>query len=99
MLQRLYRELGKLIGSLAFDVLLARSVVLARREHPALASVASGPGAALSGLEGADASLSASALGIVFHFVELLVALIGEDLALRLVQDAWPAVVVEEEPR
>ncbi len=102
MLLRLHAELGKLIGSLAFDVLLRRALVLARRTHPVLANVTSGADAKLTGLDrapGADDSLGDAALTIVSHFVELLVVLIGEDLAMRLVEDVWPAVMVDEETR
>lgn len=102
MLKRLHQELGKLIGPLAFDVLLERSLVLARRAHPSLAAVTSGPEATLRGLDPeapAGGSVGDGALTIVCHFVELLVVLIGEDLAMRLVEDVWPAVTVQEETR
>ncbi len=100
MLTRLYQELRKLIGPLAFDVLLRRSLALSRRTHPALEAVTSSSDANLIGLDRVpDASVGEGALTVVSHFVELLVVLIGEDLAMRLVEDVWPTVLVEEEMR
>ena len=36
-------------------------------------------------------------MAIVAHFMELLAVLIGEDLAMRLLRDVWPAAAEEEE--
>jgi hypothetical protein len=98
---RLHKELGKLIGPAGIDVLLARSVVLARRAHPVLAGITAGPGGALGGLDNAaleGAELQEGAMAIVSHFIELLVSLIGEDLAMDLVRTVWP-VAAEEQDR
>jgi hypothetical protein len=92
---RLHKELGKLIGPAGVDVLLARSVVLARRAHPILAGITAGPGGTLAGLDDPalqGRELHEGAVAIVAHFIELLVTLIGEDLAMGLVGAVWPAV-------
>jgi hypothetical protein len=97
---RLHKELGKLIGPAGIDVLLARSVVLARRTHPVLAGITAGSGGTLAGLDDAaleGAELQEGAVAIVSHFIELLVTLIGEDLAMDLVRSVWPAAVEEED--
>ena len=99
ILTRLHRELGKLIGSAGFDVLLARSLVLSRRAHPSLADISAEPGGKLAGLDAgaADAAgLEEDTLSIIAYFIELLVTLIGQDLALRLVRDLWMAKAREE---
>lgn len=91
---RLHEQLGKLIGPAGLDVLLARALVLARRTHPNLAGITVGPGGTLASLDHTgrnDAAQAEAATAIVSHFVELLVTLVGEDLALRLVRDALPA--------
>ena len=96
---RLHRELGKLIGSAGFDVLLARSLVLARRAHSPFAKIRAEPGGKLAGLEaGATgaAEPEADALVIVAYFVELLATLIGEDLAISLIRDLWTATAQEK---
>jgi hypothetical protein len=98
---RIHQELGKLLGPAGIDVLLARSVVLARRAHPVLAGITAGPGGALGGLDNAaleGAELQEGAMAIVSHFIELLVSLIGEDLAMDLVRTVWP-VAAEEQDR
>jgi hypothetical protein len=92
---RFHDGLWKLIGPAGFDVLLARALVLARKDHPALVGVSAGLGGALSGLEAgplADDALRAGATEIVSRFVELLAKLVGEELALRLVRDVWPGL-------
>jgi hypothetical protein len=88
----LHERTGKVVGSGGFDVLFARALVLARRRHPILASVSAAPGGALSdSADKSDAAAMQPAIVAVFAtFVELLSVLIGEDLTLRLVRDAWP---------
>ena len=100
IMMRIHSELGKVLGPAGVDVLLARSVVLARRAHPLLEGVTPGPGGSLAGLDAAaiqGAELEEGAGAIVVHFIELLAALIGEDLATGLVRNVWPEAVEEEE--
>jgi hypothetical protein len=98
---QLHQGLAKLIGSAGVDVLLARAVVLARRDHPVLAEIALSPGGKLVGLDEGAAqngiAVQEGAIAIVSHFIELLVTLIGEDLTMRLVGDVWPEATKEEE--
>jgi hypothetical protein len=97
---RLYQQLGRLIGPAGFDVLLARALVLARRAHPFLAGITAGPGGTLAGLDAVardDAGHEEAATVIASHFIELLVRLVGEDLAMRLVRDSWSVGDDEEE--
>ncbi len=96
---RLNTALVKLVGPAGFDVLLARALVLARRAHPVLRAVTSASGGALAGLDDTTldaAELQEGALVILAYFIELLAQLIGEDLAMRLVRDVWPAAAGEE---
>jgi hypothetical protein len=96
---RFHQQLGKTIGAAGLDVLLARSLVLARRAHPLLAGITAGPGGTLAGLDDAArdaAAIQESAIAIVTYFIELMVVLIGEDLAISLVQDVWPTVEKDE---
>ncbi len=99
ILARLHRELGKLVGAAGFDALLARSLVLARRAHPVLEGVALAAGGKLTGLDAGPrdgAALEAGTLAIVSQFLELLVVLVGESLAMRLVGNVWPAAAEED---
>ena len=98
IMTQLCQALGKLIGPAGIDVLIARALVLARRGHPVLAGVTAGPGGTLTGLDDAASNrvaLQEAAMAIISQFIELLVTLIGEDLALRLVGDVWPAAAEE----
>lgn len=102
LVAQLYRKLAKLIGRDGFEVLLARSLVLAQRAHPVLARVTVASGAKLAGLDevarvmGDDAEFRHGTIAIVAQFVELIATLIGEDLAMRLVREAWPAAPEEQ---
>ena len=101
---RLRERLASLIGQTGYTTLVARAVRLAQAEVPALAHVtvdalATGAEGGLRGVRefaefargvgdagAAEAGLSA----ILAHVIGLLVTFIGEDLALRLIRDAWP---------
>jgi hypothetical protein len=89
---RLYESLANLVGPAGFDVLLARSLVLARRANPFLDNVVAGPRGTLTGLEEAAKSgpIEPGLVEVVSYFMELLAVLIGEDLAMHLARDAWP---------
>jgi len=93
ILPRLHQAFAMLIGPGGFDVLLARTIVLARRAHPILVGVGAGPAGTLTRLDDVardEVAFEEGVMAIVTQFMELLVALIGEDLALRLVRNAWP---------
>ena len=96
---QVHEALSKLIGPAGVDVLLARSLVLARRAHPVLAEITAGPHGALAGLDDAardGSALEEATVAVLSHFVQLLILLIGEDLAMRLVREVWPAVMEEK---
>jgi hypothetical protein len=99
IMKRFYQGLWKLIGPAGFDVLLARSLALARKGRPVLAGITAAPGGALHGLDNPAlerAALDDGAAEIVARFIDLLVTLIGEELAMRLVRDVWPGLEEEE---
>src|ERR671931_322954 len=98
---RLRGRLASLIGQTGYTTLVTRAVRLAQAEFPALERVtvnalATGAEGGLHGVrEFARASGNAGAAeaglsAILAHVIGLLVTFIGEDLALRLVRDAWP---------
>ena len=98
IMTRLHQELGKLIGPAGFDVMLARSLVLTRRAHSLPTGITVGPGGTLTGFDqtGRDAGALQESIGaVVSHFIELLVNLIGEELAMHLLRDLWPAAAEE----
>jgi hypothetical protein len=101
---RLRERLASLIGQTGYTTLVARAVRLAQAEVPALERVsvdalATGAEGALHGVRefarasgdtgAAEAGLSA----ILAHVIGLLITFIGEDLALRLIRDAWPELL------
>lgn len=86
----LYDGLGKLIGSNGLDALVARALRMARASEPTLIEVTAAPGGQLAGLP-SDLLVRERGLTLLLaHVFELLMRFIGEDLAIRLIRDAWP---------
>lgn len=103
----LRRRLIGLIGRDGFAALLNRAVRLARNEYPGLAAITLDNQAA-TGLRGireyiqeeTDNKAAAGGLAAIFaQLISLLVVFIGEDLAVRLVYDAWPHAADETTDR
>ena len=88
-------RLIKLAGIDGFRSLLARALVMARKEAPSLCDVQVRDDGTLQGfdvehLHQANAETSAEAGAIlVAHLLDLLITFIGEPLTLQLVRDAW----------
>ncbi len=98
---RLRGRLVDLIGAIGYAALIARAVRLARAEVPVLERVTGDMGAegGLWGvreltedarISGDPAEAEAALTAILAHVIGLLIMFIGEDLALRLVREAWP---------
>jgi hypothetical protein len=98
---RLRGRLAGLIGQTGYTSLVARAVRLAQAEVPALERVtvdalATGVEGSLHGVRefaraSGDAGAAEAGLStILAHVIGLLGTFIGEDLALRLIHDAWP---------
>ena len=82
--------LGRWIGAMGYRALLDRGLAQARAEHPALASLSCHGGdeqmiMAAVRTHGA-AEVAAGMVALVAGLVELLGRIIGEDMALRLVE-------------
>src|SRR5258708_36010806 len=77
---KLQVSLGKVIGSSAVNVLLARAVRLAQRAEPALAAVTAGPGGPLSGVPHAPPGFSRRRAGRVSPILEIPVLFIRAGL-------------------
>ncbi len=82
--------LGRWIGAMGYRALLGRALVLARAEHPALGVMSCHGGddemiAAAVRMHGA-AEVAAGMVALVARLVELLGRVIGEEMALRLVE-------------
>jgi hypothetical protein len=95
--ERLRRRLVALIGPEGFDALFARALALARSDHPMLADIHydAAKGYSLMGLrEGAHEHVPTDVLdalvAVTAHFFAVLVRLIGADLVVRLMREAWP---------
>jgi hypothetical protein len=99
--EKLQLPLCTVAGVAGFTSLLSRARVLALAEAPILAGVLIKPDGSLeysaameAQLETSDAAKAGTAL--VGHLFGLLSTFIGETLTLRLVQEVWPKVTVED---
>jgi hypothetical protein len=91
----LHERIGKVIGSGGFGVLLRRSLALAGRNHPILASVTVADRGSLTTASDPapdPVAMQEAITALLATFVDLLAELIGDDLAFRLVGDAWPEI-------
>lgn len=95
LVNRLRRVLSRLLGSAGFNALLARALTLAKTEAPALSAMQLGKDGSLVGLSEED-DLAGAEVVLVAHILRLLVAFIGPDLMLRLVNDVWPSARLED---
>ncbi len=83
--------LGRWIGTMGYRALLHRALALARAEHPALAGLSCHGGdeemiAAAVRTHG-SAEVAAGMVALVAILVDLLGRIIGEDMAVRLVEE------------
>ena len=95
----LHQRIGRVIGSGGFGVLLRRSLALSGRNHPVLASVTVAEKGSLTTASDPapdPVAMQAAITALLATFVELLAELIGDDLAFRLVGDAWPDTSMSE---
>jgi hypothetical protein len=95
--ERLRRRLIVLIGPEGFDALFARALALARADYPVLADVRydAAEEYGLTGLresapEHPPSDIRDALVAVTAHFLAVLVRLIGADLVVRLLREAWP---------
>jgi hypothetical protein len=93
--------LGRWIGAMGYHALLDRALALARAEHPALRSLSCHGGeepmiTAAVRAHGA-AEVATGMLALVAGLVELLGRIIGEEIAVRLVEQAGMRSETERE--
>ena len=107
MCAQLYAGLGRWVGNMGYRTLLDRALVLARAEHPALGDLAclGGDDSLTTATREAHspAEVAAGMVALVAALIELLGRIIGEEMAVRLVEQtgvkvAQTATKKETEP-
>lgn len=98
---RFRQVLTTLLGVAGFRALLTRAVTLAKAEASDLRAVEVAPDGSLAGLseavaDGGRRRLTDGEVVLVAHLLGLLVTFVGEALMLRVVQDAWPKVRLDD---
>lgn len=93
--ESLRRRLEKIIGDEGSRAMLARSLVLVKREFPWLEPVQISADGMLNGLRDATleheyVAMEAGCVVLLAQFLGLLVNMVGEELTARLLADVWP---------
>jgi len=93
--EKLQLSLTRLAGADAFSALMRRSLALSRAEIPALKDVKVGPEGCVVGLDLVTAGGgSESGTTVTANLLWLLVTFMGEPVAMRLVTDVWPDILL-----
>lgn len=98
--EKLRIPLTRFAGAEGFASLLRRALVLASAEVPSLQSIKVGAEGRLEGFEQLPAGMgtgSEAAVAITAHLLGLLGTFIGEPLTLKLVREAWPDTLMDEQ--
>ena len=99
--EKLRRTLCRLTGVAGFCSLLSRSLTLAAQEVSWLQALRLGKDGSLEGLAEAESELSLSEVErgervLVAQLITLLFSFIGEALTMRLLQESWAEVRVQD---
>lgn len=85
--ERLRRALSTLLGPDGYRILMARALILAKREAAQLVDVAVNDDGSIEGLIGKATEANAV---LIAHFLELMRTFIGETVTVWLLNDIWP---------
>ena len=99
--KKLRQPLSRLAGMAGFRSLLSRALALANDEARWMKAVHIKADGSLEGLDEAQARLSEGEIAegevvLIAQLIGLLVTFIGEELTLRLVQEAWPDAAFDD---
>jgi hypothetical protein len=104
--QNLSPSVSRLVSPAGFQAILSRALHLAAADFPVLEGVTAGmaPATWLEGLDrqvqDVDADeVNSAVVAVLAGLLDLLVRFIGENLTLRLVQEAWPELSSREPTR
>lgn len=102
--QGLHEHLARLVGVIGWRTLIARSLKLARAEHPTLVRLEVKTDGTIAGFAAAFAAWSpeealAAPAALLAQLLDLLAAFVGEDLAIHLVHEATRRAVLPEGSR
>lgn len=84
--EKLRRSLGTLVGPEGYRSLLARALILAKREIPLLGAVKIKEDGSIEGLTGKATEANVVLIG---HFLGLMETFIGEAVTVWLLNDIW----------
>lgn len=87
VIERLKPSLVPLVGKMGFCSLLARALMLAKRESPFLRDTRIEDDCRLNGLPADDSS---GMVVLIAHLIGLLTTFMGQTLTLRLLRNTWP---------
>jgi hypothetical protein len=98
---KLHQDLGPLMGNAGFRAFLSRALALASEEVPWLRAVHVKSDGSLEGLDKLEAQIgpeqsSEGGVLLLAHLIGLLMAFIGENLAVHLLREVWPKLSLND---
>jgi hypothetical protein len=94
--EKLRGHLVRLIGASAFQVLLSRALLLAKRQAAALDGLCVKRDGSLQALsEGSASAVDGAAPMLIAQLLSLLITFTGPALTMRMVRDVWPGLALE----
>ena len=99
--ERLRSPLAALVGNTGFSALLSRALVLASPEVPWLLALHVKADGSLEGPADLEAQVAPGKIvegrvALLARLLGLLVALIGENLTMQLIREAWPTLSIKD---
>ena len=97
----LHATIETLLGGSGARILQSRALYLTARDHPWVAGIGTTHSGALTGMEEALTQESSEAVLTAFaevlgHVVVLLTSFVGASLTMKVVQDSWPQLDVDD---
>lgn len=92
---KLRPHLATLMGTVGFQALLWRALVVAGAGDERLRILKVNPQGELEGWDGEDSGQVASGTLLIAHLLTLLAAFIGKNLTFRIVCEAWPELTID----
>jgi len=97
VIKKLRPQLATLMGGVGFHALILRAHALAGAEYPWLRNLKIKADGSFEGLHELEAEVEAGQIfegrvALIAQLLGLLLAFIGENLTLRLVQEIWPKI-------
>ena len=98
VIENLRGPLTKLVGATGFSSLLAKALLIARRQAPSLDRLRVQPDGSVIGSDEVQHDLTDGGEVLVAEFLDLLITFIGEAMTVTLIREVWPDASLDATP-